>query len=231
MRPIESAVPEELPEVPAGGERFGPLAGISDALPGTGPLKAISKPAGYKEGLRVTDRQRLHAQVLESVLKSAASMTPEAETQIKDRSKVWRVVFSLLLIIVLLGQIALSQLQVSSAPQIYSSGILNARTHLQAIPENSTILLVADFEPSFSGEMRLASQPVLEELMLKKAQIRILSTLPNGTALVQSMLVEAQKKHPEYSLADNTMNLGYLAGGALGLSNFALAFHIPILLY
>jgi hypothetical protein len=222
MRPLESAMPENLPVIPQGEEdSHGPLAGISDTLPGSTPSKNYSKPPAYTGGLRITDRQRIHAQVLESVLKSSASLNPEAKTARKDRSKVWRIVISLLMIVVLFGKILFSNLQLVPLPQVYSNGVIATRDFLISLPENSLVLLVADFEPSLSGELGMASQALLEQLMVKQTRIAVVSTQPSGAILAQNMLTNAQAKSPSYSLDGKVVNLGYLAGGAIGLQNFS----------
>lgn len=222
MRPLESVVPENLPVIPEGGEESqGPLAGIADALPGHTLPREFAKPPVYTGGLRISDRQRLHAQVLESVFKPSATLKPEEKTIGKDRNKFWRILISILMIAVLFGKIVFTNISLTPLPQMYPSGVIATRNYLLSLPEDSLVLLVADFDASLSGEMRIASQAVLEQLMVKQTRLAVLSTRPNGSVLAQNLLVNAQINHPDYALDGKVVNLGYLAGGALGLQNFA----------
>lgn len=222
MRPLESAMPENLPVVPQSSEEsHGPLAGISNALPGAAPEVSFGKTPAFSGGLKVTDRQRIHAQVLESVLKSTGEIGSVERVTGKDRSKVWKVLVSLLMILALFGKIFFSNISLTPAPAIYPNGVISTRNYLLSLPENSLVLLVADFEPSLSGELKLASQPVMEELMLRKARIAVTSTQPTGDVMAMQMLTASQQKHADYNLASNVVDLGYLAGGGIGLQNFA----------
>lgn len=221
MRPLESAMPENLPAVPQSGEESrGPLAGINNALPGGITTNEYIKPAAVPGGLQVTDRQRIHAQVLESVLKPAV-VNPQDKGIKRDRSRIWQILVSLLLMLILLGKIVFSNINLTPLPTVYPSGVMATRNYLLSLPENSLVLLVAEFEPSLSGELKLASQPVLEQLMLKQIRIAIVSTQPNGDVLAMNILAEAQSRHPDYSMDEKIVDLGYLAGGAIGLQNFA----------
>lgn len=222
MRPLESAVPENLPVIPEGGEESqGPLAGIADALPGHTLPREFAKPPVYTGGLRISDRQRVHAQVLESVFKPSAAVQPEEKVIAKDRSRFWRILISLLMIAVLFGKIVFANITLTPLPQMYPSGVIATRNFVISMPEDSLVLLVADFEASLSGEMRIASQALLEQLMVKQTRLAVLSTRPNGSVLAQDLLTNAQTGHPDYVLDGKIVNLGYLAGGALGLQNFA----------
>jgi hypothetical protein len=99
-----------------------------------------------------------------------------------------------------------------------------------ALPDGAPVLLAVDYEAGFSGEMRFAAVSMVESLMARNLRLAVVSTIPAGPVLGQNLLETAlsnlEKYNPQaaqaYSLSGQTINLGYLAGGATSLQEFAL---------
>jgi hypothetical protein len=90
---------------------------------------------------------------------------------------------------------------------------------------SAPVLLAVDFDPALWGEMKLASQPVVDHIMAKNARIVVVSTRANGAALAEMLLSQTVANHEGYNLGEMTENLGYLPGDMISLVEFA---HQPV---
>jgi hypothetical protein len=97
----------------------------------------------------------------------------------------------------------------------------------QAGQTDRPVLLAVDYEPALAGEMYMAALPVVEHLMAQNLPITVVSTVPSGPVLAQSLLDGAvislsKREQPrDYDLSARTANLGYLPGGTISLLEFA----------
>jgi hypothetical protein len=92
------------------------------------------------------------------------------------------------------------------------------------------VLVVIDYEPSFSGELEVAAGPVLDQLALsKRSTFSFVSMSPNGAGLVDRLLANTGISKPTeqnglgYQPGAQYFNLGFLAGGSSGVLRFIQA--------
>ncbi|MCA1953889.1 MAG: hypothetical protein LDL12_01940 [Anaerolinea sp.] len=227
MRPVEAVAPTQSAADAEGRiEQAGPLAGLQGVLPGEDLASLYYRPPVYSSRLRLTERQRLNATLLENLIAEDARSKPvRPEAGVVPR-RALRLAVALLLILVLLGVLGSGlpalALPVSAAPE--TQAFVNVLAGLSTPEQTSPpVLLVLDYQPALAGEMRLISQSVLEDLMAKNTRIVVFSMQPGGPALAQQLLEDAQAMRPSYVLEYQSLNLGYLVGGASGLQQLSLS--------
>jgi hypothetical protein len=225
MRPVEAVLPESAakPEVNQPVERSGPLVGLRGLLTGENLVTQYQKPPTISVKLRVTDKQRINASLLESIL---AEETQSKQLR-KERTRASQTLVRLLVGLVLIAVIAVTLFSGGlpaglSTPILYPSETVAFNSLINNLPDGAPVLLAFDYETGLSGEMNVAAAPVIDHLLAKQARLVIVSTIPAGPVLGQQLIAAAAQKQPGYSLADKTVNLGYLAGGATSLQEFAL---------
>jgi hypothetical protein len=227
MRPVEAVAPTQSAKDAEGRiEQAGPLAGLQGVLPGEDLSALYYRPPVYSSRLRLTERQRLNATLLENLIAEDARSKPvRAETSAAPR-RALRLVVAVLLILALLGVLGsgLPALALPANTTPETQAFFNVLTGLLTPEQTSLPILVAfDYQPALSGEMRLISQSVLEDLMAKNVRIIAFSTQPSGPAMAQQLLQDAQQMRPSYVLEYQSLNLGYLVGGASGLQQLSLS--------
>ncbi|MDZ4159003.1 MAG: hypothetical protein U1B80_04355, partial [Anaerolineaceae bacterium] len=231
LRPVEgearAVVIERSEEI---APTSGPLAGFGGVLAGVGPPIA-RKIAGDTGKLRISDKQRAHAEMLEKVLADETlpqAVSPEL-VQTPPRWLRWMVSVVLIVVLIAAGFIP------NAASGLYPSSYLNDFIQrVVAIPEGKAVLVAVEYEPGFSGELRLAAQEALSQLMAKKVRLALISTVPSGPALGEQLLTDASGRldaagvevDPGYLSRANSrtlvVNLGYLPAGSASLQEFAI---------
>jgi hypothetical protein len=228
MRPIETAAPrppsEAEGEQPV--EKAGPLAGLQGILPAE-PVGEISKPPVFSIKLQVNDRQRVQATLLESLLGAEAEpQTPPAEHAVSAPQRVLRWVIAVLMLAAVFYPVVTGS-QIVPLPQLFPVETVAENDLINALPAGAPVLVAVDYQPALAGEMQASSTAVLESLMERGARLAFISTTPNGPALAQSLLDGVLARNSAlqslYGLgSQNVVNMGYLAGGAAGLADFAV---------
>lgn len=228
MRPVESVLPQAqgAPTTPAGpAEQQGPLAGLSGVLPilpGLGPSK---RPTAYSNMLQASEDQQANAALLERLLASETEPKPLGSSSsivLSQRVLRWAIAIILIFLVTI---ISLSGSQVTPLPNLPGEtfAAINA---INAIPNDSPILIVFDYEPSLAGEVEAAAASLIDNLILvHHPRLTLLSTSLNGPALAEHFMKATQSQHTYLSGA-NYINLGYLPGGAAGVLGFAEAPHM-----
>jgi hypothetical protein len=218
MKPVEAAIPAQAPqnENDQRVEASGPLAGLSGVLPGEKLVNQVTAPPIYTAKLKVTDKQRLQADLLQSMLTEEATPIQTKPTGIKTPLRILRIVIALILIAALatplIGGFSILPANMPIAPE--------TQAFFQTINQmdlSKPVLLAVDYEPGQAGEMRPGSVAVLQHLMQKNAKILVVSTIPTGPAIGAALLADAQLKVPAYSLSDRVVSVGYLPGGPLAM--------------
>ena len=198
-------------------EMDGPLAGIRSAIPSESPTIPQQRPAVYSGTLIVNDRQQGQATLLENLMSdNRRPVTPARKN--RKVSAVPRLVIGLLLLFTVgaflfTGGGGNLQAGFSNMPGAGSKEFANT---VEALQPNDTVLLAVDYQPGFDGELRTASQALVQRLIEKKIKIILVSTLPSGAAIGEDLLLNQPYK--EFS----SENLGYLPGGQSSLQAFAL---------
>lgn len=222
LRPLESVIPGEVRSDTGEMlvEKAGPLAGMRGVLQGEDLSSHYRKPPVYSARLRVSDRQRSQAAILENVL-GVETSSREVPAEISRAPQfILRLIIALLLILSLLTML-LPDFRLANVPTAYPAGLTGLYNQVENLPADAAVLLAVDYEPGLSGEMRYAANSVVEHLMTKNARLAIVSTVPTGPVLADDLLAEVRNRRPEYVLADRTVNLGYLPGGTTSLLEFA----------
>jgi hypothetical protein len=227
MRPIEAAIVSDSlsSEVDERVEKAGPLAGLRGILPTEDMTPHYRKPPVYSVKLRVSEKQRGQATLLESIVNQEAQplLIPPARSQ--SARIIPRILVAVLLIVALLVP-RLLDMGPLGVPVLYPAEMLDMFQQIeQAQDQSSTVLLAVDFEPGRAGEMQLAASPVIEHLMARGVNLVVVSTVPNGPALAERLLDNSarsyqQRTQQSYDQAQ-VVNLGYLPGGAISLLEFA----------
>jgi hypothetical protein len=228
MRPIESAIVSDslVPEMDQRVEKAGPLAGMRGVLPAEEMLAHYRKPPVYSVKLRVTDKQRSQAALLESIVSQEPQPLLIAPDRVHSTRIIPRILVAVLLLVVLIIP-RLLEIDPLGVPVLYPAEMLEMFESLnQTQQETSVILLAVDYEPGRAGEMQFTASPVIEHLMAQNVNIAIISTVPNGPALAQRLISTAATSHQEqtdeaYNQGERVVNLGYLPGGAISLLEFA----------
>jgi hypothetical protein len=223
MRPIESATPEPPVsyEEDERVEKAGPLAGLRGILPVETLASEVRKPPTYPVNLQVSEKQRINAALFEGILSS--ELQPQAAPRIRafPSQRVLRVVIALVLILAVWLPL-LGGSQVMSLPGYLPAEVGAIQGAISNLAPGSTVLLAVDYEPALAGEVGTLASSVVAQLMAKSANLILISTNPMGPVLSEQLLNQAQMSQPGYDIAAKTLNLGYLAGGASGLFNFAI---------
>jgi hypothetical protein len=224
MRPVESVI-EEAPSVESQPtEREGPLAGLRGVIPAA-PIGSAIRPKAISIKLQASDEQQAAAVILEQILAGETNPKPLVTSPFVASQRVLRWILSGLFIIVLSTMLFLGtqSMPVSAALPVHVSSAANA---VAAIPQNSSVLVVIDYEPALAGELEAVSGPMLDQLVsLSRPRLSFIATSPNSSALVERLLSNTRISLPapnglDYKPGADYYNLGYLPGGASGVVEF-----------
>lgn len=204
-------------------EHVGPLAGLRGVLPGNETSTQLNPPPTISLKLNVTDKHYDQVALLESLL------TEEQQSQgmLKERAHKSYNIIRLCIALVFIGLLSIpifTNSHLLTLPEIIPVNV----NHFYEIIEKGAeqgdlpVLMAVDIEPGFSGEMDISTTAIIRHLMVKDARLSIISTIPTGPAIAESMLKKTNQYHPNFSLIDKTINLGYLAGGLNSIQEFAL---------
>jgi hypothetical protein len=219
MRPIEMVAPKAVSAEEKKTEKAGPLAGLSGVLPSEDLIGQYIKPPLYSVKLRVSEKQRVHASLIESLISEESQpQTVSAERSEAPQRVLRFLVAAILMLAVLLPM--LNFLPALPAASILPQELIAFETTLSdeaVLPRGSAVLLALEYEPGLSGEMQTASEAVIRQLAENDTRLTVISTSPTGPILAESLLAKAGVD-PAF-----VVNLGYLAGGSTGLQSFGLS--------
>ncbi len=222
LRPLESVIPGEM-HADAGEtvvEKAGPLAGMRGVLQSEELATRYRKPPVYSARLRVSERQRSQAAILENLIGLETSPKQVSSEPSRAPQIILRVIIALLLILSLLTML-LPDFTLVKPTAVYPPALTALYDRVEALPADAPVLLAFDYEPALAGEMRYAAGAVIEHLMVKNSRMAYISTIPTGPILADDLLAEVHNRRPEYQLVERTVNLGYLPGGTTSLLEFA----------
>jgi hypothetical protein len=160
--------------------------------------------------------------MMEELLAGEDKPTPLPAQPIITSSIIFRVIIAVSLLLPIFWMI-ISGRQDAAAPQTGSiPGVVDFTQEIQKLPSGAVVLVAFDYEAGFSGELNVAINNVITQLMNKNAYLALVATNPSGPALgestiktVYSSLVENTTTYSSYS------NLGYIPGGVMGLAGLA----------
>lgn len=227
MRPIETVA--ALPTAPSAEEEAhvemsGPLAGLQGTLTVEPNAMPVIRPPVYSPLMQVTDRQRLHSELLEELLISEAKPQVIPEEPLISSQRILRILIAAALLIAILVP-TVSGIQILPVPTAAAQEVLDVRRSVATLPAGAPVLLAVDYTPAMTGEMEAAGAGLVDDLMARGAHLTFISTSPSGPALANHLVAKVLKTPQSYQAAyasgEKTVYLGYLAGGASGLAGFA----------
>jgi len=222
MRPVEtissghSIVTEQDNRI----ESAGPLIGMQGALPAEPDIARAKKTPVYSSRLQVSEKHQLQANLIEQIIKSegepvAMHGKPILATQQFLRIAIFTCLFLALLVPMVLGI-------PKAPPNQFSPEAFMLSRLINQLPGNAPVLLAVDYSASLSGELDAASLPVIDQLMIKGANLTIVSTIPTGPMQAERLIQLAnQVGGHKYQMSIQYDNLGYLPGGVTGLLGMA----------
>lgn len=220
MRPMGQAIPGSISSMSDQTlEQRGALAGLQGVLPAGTGFTPTSKPKSYSNKLSVGDEQIKHAAIFEQIL--AAETSPEVLVTEKTlgASRGLRWAISAILIGVILTTLFLKTPFLSvptGVPNELAFGVSVA----QAIPDGAPVLVAVDYDASRAGEMEAAAAPLFDNLiLLKHPRLTFVSTNEAGSILTERFMNGPLGFHVQNGAS--YLNLGYLAGGQVGIRAFA----------
>jgi hypothetical protein len=212
MRPVESAAPFPVPTMDDQRvENLGPLAGVKGVLPNQDEVIEYAKPPIYSVKLQITDRQRLHTNLLEAMLNEENQ--PRTVThELTSKSARW---FRLITALILIGAVLFPLILGGANPvpaAFYAPGSPAEKLFKDINALNGgPVLLIVDYEPGLSAELQIAARGVVQNLMEKSTSLAFISSSPTGPILAEKLLLAA------YSINETSVNLGYVPGGTTAL--------------
>jgi hypothetical protein len=220
MRPDGSALPGEIVEEDADEETIGPLAGLRGVLPAEPEIVQFGKPPVFSIKLQVSDSQVIHANVFENTIKEEVQPLSIKRRPIALPQHILRWLIAVILVIALIPPILMESQNVPLPGRFPPAEIQAVLDLVSLLPPTSPVLLAFDYQPGLSGEMDSAASAVVDHLLIKGAQLVIMSTNPTGPALAERFLHSTQSDHG-YVAEKEYRNLGYISGNTSALLHFA----------
>lgn len=225
---IESALPDEEGKKPPLSSFFAPEdeeQSAGDAVTTAEPLipEAVLQPqysraAEYSGRLEISESQRNSITLLKSMLVGEIQPQNPSPERSKFSGRFLRAVIGILLLIVM-GYPFFTGFLLLKPQALFSPGVVAMHNTVGNLPENASFLIVTDFEPAFSGEMRAAATGLIDNLMMKEMNFTVISTVPSGPALARYLLNTVRPAtfaYPQEKIAV----LGFIPGGTTGLQDF-----------
>jgi hypothetical protein len=223
MRPIETfrAPPEielELEEEEEIIEAAGPLAGLKGVLLAE-PVVAMPRSAISALGaLDISDRELGQADILQQMVEEEEREAGEVEVK-HIQLPILRWACAIVLVLAVIVPTVLGGPTFGSptrAPSDFSPFL----DVVETTPLNKPVLLVFDYEPSYSPEMDAVAGALVENLFARGQSMVTLSTKPLGPMLADRMLRRVGNVHDAVNGVDY-LHLGYLSGGPAALQLLA----------
>jgi len=229
MRPLRvTAAAVKLPGDEATVESSGPFAGIYGILSADGTPTKYRKPPAYSVKLQVSERQRVHAALLEGMISDETNPRPISQARSGVSEWLLRFVLGLILIIALAYPLITFQPTANAPILEIPTANRNFYSQVEGLPAGAPVLLAVDYQTAYASEMRYSALGLLEHLVERQARLTLISTLPEGPVLAENLMQEAQMNagFGYQAVTENThpvqyVNLGYLAGGIASLQEFA----------
>jgi hypothetical protein len=225
MKPIESVAPATFAaEADHQIENSGPLAGFQGVLPGGNLENAYTRPPAYSLKLKVSDKQRVYASLLENLIADEAKAPPKEVVKPTVTGIYLRLVIAVALVGMLIF-ISLTGIQIGSLPNLFapeSVAFFDTTKQLTSSGTPTRILVAVEYEPGLSAELQSAAIYPIQQLLGAGANLALISTLPTGPALGQKLVSDAAADQTNINLDQQMIDLGYLPGGTASLASLAV---------
>jgi hypothetical protein len=198
-------------------EGAGPLAGLKGILSSEPGVAQIRKSAAYSTALKVTESQRNHVELLETMIADEGQPQPIPRRTPISQQNVFRWAIATIMLIVIMWPILISSQQMPLPER--DEGSAEANRLISQLPEGAKVLLSFDYEPGLTEELEAVASPVIDHLLLKGSLMTLVSTSPSGAILAERLMASMQGEE-EFSNGLDYVNLGYIPGGAAGIRSF-----------
>ncbi len=172
----------------------------------------------YSGRLEISDRQRMSISLLKNMLMGEIQAQEPDTSKGRISGKAIRLIIGIILLSAMLIPLITGYTFVGEQA-LFSPGVVAMHNAVSALPENSPFLIISDYEPAFSGELRESATGVIDHLMDRKLNFSILSTVPSGPALAHDLIDAVRPLQTAYPV-EKIAFLGYLPGGTTGLRDF-----------
>lgn len=233
MRPIErGGEPAEGDRIPTM-EGEGPLAGIRGILPGEGMMTSYARVDGMGMGVRDHAKTAEHVALFNEILATERQEVKVAGVQKGKTIGTVRWLMMVLLIFFMLIPIIQGASAISLPGSIPRESISLFKS-ITGLPADAKVLVAIDYEPAYAGELQAAASSVLNHLMVRQANMYVISTTPTGPMLAQQLLNEIgrypQSYQQPYVSGERFHVIGYLPGGEAGIQalNSSLTAVLPL---
>lgn len=200
----------------------GPLVGLRGVISTHPSAIRARKPPTYSIKLKVTDEQKARVEMMEELLAGEDKPIPLPTQPIITSRYIFRIIVAASLLLPILWMI-ITKRQDANPPQTGNiPGVVEFTQEIQKLPNGAAVLVAFDYEAGFSGELNIAINNVIAQLMNKNAYLALVATNPSGPALGESTI-----RNVHSVLTGNTTtyssyaNLGYIPGGVMGLAGLA----------
>jgi hypothetical protein len=207
----EGGSPEPAPDQ----EEAGPLAGLAGLLSADSSQSRLPGQATRPLHLKITANQRLHADLLRSLVEMEGQPRPLPKHPKLSSQRAQRWVIALVLILAVLWPL-MKQGSPASLETAYTEEVAELNRLVSQLSPEAKVLVAFDYEPAFAPEIEAAAAPVLDHLMLQGASLAFVSTTPLGPVLAERFMEGPLAIH-QYTRGDQYINLGFIPGGAAGL--------------
>lgn len=186
LRPVPSSEGEQRPLEPA--ETEGPLAGLRGVIPGgsTMDMPADFQPAPLPA---IPESIVAQAQLWQKLLEQPRSVQRPV-AQHRARSGKGQLATRLVVTVILLAVTVLGLLwsDIPLSQAISHPHIEHFSKAIDALEPGDTVIVAVEYGPAEAGEMTILADAVMQHLADREAQVMMVSTLPEGTGLIQSLL-------------------------------------------
>ncbi|NLF50944.1 MAG: zinc ribbon domain-containing protein [Leptolinea sp.] len=172
----------------------------------------------YSGRLAISDSQRASISLLKNMLLGELQPQSPVPSTGKFSGKAIRLIIGMVLLVAMLVPLITGYTFVGEQA-LFSPGVVAMHTAISTLPENTPFLVITDYEPAFSGELRESATGVIDHLMKMGMNFSILSTIPSGTALAHDLFDSIHPGTFAYQ-PEKLAFLGYLPGGNTGLRDF-----------
>ncbi len=220
LRPTDAISPSEPVEDVSTAEivTAGPLVGLRGVISAHPSAIRARKPPTYSIKLRVTDEQRSRVEMMEALLADEQKPKPLPSQPIISSRNIFRLIIAVVLIVPIAWMIIAGGQQTSDPQPGNIPGVVDFTQQIQLLPAGSPVLLAFDYEAGFSGEMNVAIDTLITQLMLKKVYMTLVATTPSGPALAENLIKKVSTSlNGSSGTYTNYADLGYIPGGTIGL--------------
>ncbi len=214
-------------------EENGPLAGIKGTLSGESTIPTYTRVKDYHVGLDARKKREEHMAVFKEVVSLEQTEAKVPGYRRARAAGTVRWVLAALMSLILVFAI-LRGLKPEYLPASLPKETVQLFQAIGSLQPGDKVLIAMDYEPAYAGELEAAASPVLNHLMVKQADLYIISTNPAGSSLAMKMLSGLNRyprpAHEPYQSGESFHVLGYLPGGQAGIQllNQGLVKAIPV---